>query len=116
MPRAAASQRKNAKAQSASAEKAMGTENMEKIKKPRMLPPPPVRMGIEGSNAQSVVVANQIIYLAGQMAKDFSKDFEGQAQQVFQQIEKLLEQSMSDKTKIIRTDIFLKDPKDYPKL
>ena len=76
--------------------------------KKMMMMPPPARFGSTGRSSQSVSF-NNIIYLAAQLPSDVSKDIKGQTQEVCQAIDKLLQESMSDKTKIIRADIFLKD-------
>jgi len=81
-------------------------------KKQQLLAPPPVRFGSNGRSSQSVSF-NNIIYLAGQHADDVNKDIAGQTKEVLSKIDKLLEQSMSDKNKLVRADIFLKDKKDF---
>jgi enamine deaminase RidA (YjgF/YER057c/UK114 family) len=83
--------------------------------KKMMLAPPPARFGINGNSAQSVSF-NNIIYLAGQHATDLSQDIKGQTREVCQLIDKLLKESMSDKTKLVRADIFLKDKNMYKEM
>jgi enamine deaminase RidA (YjgF/YER057c/UK114 family) len=78
------------------------------MKKQMMMMPPPVRFGSNNRSSQSVSF-NNIIYLSGQHAQDLTKDIQGQAEEVCEAVDKLLAESMSDKTKIIRADIFLKD-------
>ena len=54
------------------------------------------------------------VYLAGQVADDTSADITGQAQQVVAQIDTLLAEAGSDKSKILTATIFLPDIKDAP--
>ena len=54
-----------------------------------------------------------IVYLAGQVPEDTSADIEGQTQQVLAAIDALLAQAGSDKTRILRAQIFLADIADF---
>lgn len=60
-----------------------------------------------------VAVYNGTVYLAGQVADDASQGIEGQTRQVLGQIDKLLAEAGSDKSRILRCQIFLADLKDF---
>lgn len=57
--------------------------------------------------------ASQTIYLAGQVAADPTADITGQARQVLAQIDHLLAEAGSDKSKLLSCTIFLPDIGDY---
>ncbi|MBP9731787.1 MAG: RidA family protein, partial [Moraxellaceae bacterium] len=52
-------------------------------------------------------------YLAGQVPTDTSQDMAGQAREVLETIDRLLNEVGSDKSRILMTQIFLPDLKDY---
>jgi len=55
------------------------------------------------------VIHGDTVYLAGQVAADNSADVAGQTKQILQQIDALLAESGSDKTKILMATIWLSD-------
>jgi enamine deaminase RidA (YjgF/YER057c/UK114 family) len=55
------------------------------------------------------VVANGIVYLAGQVANDTAADVEGQTRQVLAEIDRLLALAGSDKRRILSANVFLAD-------
>jgi enamine deaminase RidA (YjgF/YER057c/UK114 family) len=57
--------------------------------------------------------ASGTAYLAGQVADDASADITGQTQQVLAQIDGLLFEAGSDKTKILSATIYLPDMADF---
>ena len=59
-------------------------------------------------------VHNGVAYLAGQVPEDASADITGQTAQVLAAIDRLLERAGSDKSKILRAQIFLADRADFP--
>lgn len=61
-----------------------------------------------------MTVHNGVCYLAGQVAEDASKDIVGQTQQVLAAIDTLLAKAGTDKTKVLRAQIFLADIADFP--
>ena len=69
-----------------------------------------------GKRLSEMVVHNGTIYLAGQVAEDAKQDITGQAKQVLAQIDKLLAEVGSDKTKILSATIFLPSMADFPAL
>jgi enamine deaminase RidA (YjgF/YER057c/UK114 family) len=67
-----------------------------------------------GPRMSEMAVHNGTVYLAGQIAEDGSQDITGQTQQVLGAIDKLLARAGSDKSKILRAQIFIKDLADFP--
>ena len=62
-----------------------------------------------GKRMSEAVIHNGTIYLAGQVAADNTQDVAGQTRQVLAQIDGLLKEASSDKTKILSVKIFLRD-------
>ena len=69
-----------------------------------------------GKRLSEMVVHNGTVYLAGQVAEDGKQDITGQVKQVLAQIDKLLAEVGSDKTKILSATIFLPSMADFPAL
>jgi enamine deaminase RidA (YjgF/YER057c/UK114 family) len=69
-----------------------------------------------GKRLSEMVVHNGTAYLAGQVAEDAKQDITGQVKQVLAQIDKLLAEIGSDKTKILSATIFLPSMADFPAL
>ena len=67
-----------------------------------------------GKRLSEMVVHNGTVYLAGQVAEDGKQDITGQVKQVLAQIDKLLAEVGSDKTKILSATIFLPSMADFP--
>lgn len=67
-----------------------------------------------GPRISEMAVHNGTVYLAGQVPEDGSLDITGQTQQVLSAIDKLLARAGSDKSKILRAQIFIKDLADFP--
>lgn len=67
-----------------------------------------------GARMSEMAVHNGVCYLAGQVAADGSQDISGQTRQVLGQIDALLAQAGSDKTRILRAQIFLADIGEFP--
>ena len=66
------------------------------------------------SRLSEMAVHNGTCYLAGQVAGDGGQDITGQTQQVLHAIDALLARAGSDKRKLLRVEIFLKDLADFP--
>ncbi len=66
-----------------------------------------------GPRMSEMVVHNDTIYLAGQLADDDTADITGQTRQVLAAIDALLARAGSDKSKILRAQIFLVDLADF---
>ena len=60
-----------------------------------------------------VAVHNGTVYLAGQVADDATQDVVGQTRQVLAAVDRLLAEAGSDKTRILRAQVFLADLADY---
>lgn len=56
-----------------------------------------------------VVIHNGTVYLAGQLADDYSGDIRQQTRETLANIDKALAEAGSDKTKILSVTIYLKD-------
>jgi enamine deaminase RidA (YjgF/YER057c/UK114 family) len=66
-----------------------------------------------GPRMSEMAVHNGTVYLAGQIAEDASQGIEGQTQQVLDAIDALLARAGSNKTRILRAQIFLADLADF---
>ena len=66
-----------------------------------------------GPRMSEASIHGGIVYLAGQVADDPSGDAEAQTRQVLAQIDALLAQAGSDKTRILRAQIYLADIADF---
>jgi enamine deaminase RidA (YjgF/YER057c/UK114 family) len=61
------------------------------------------------SRMSQAVIHGDTVYLAGQVAADNTADVAGQTKQILQQIDSLLGEAGSDKTKILMATIWLSD-------
>ncbi|GAB2506385.1 RidA family protein [Pseudoxanthomonas sangjuensis] len=66
-----------------------------------------------GRRMSEASLHNGIVYLAGQVAEDASAGIEEQTRQVLAAIDDLLARAGSDKTRILRAQIFLADIADF---
>lgn len=66
-----------------------------------------------GPRMSEAVVHNGTVYLAGQVADDASQDIAGQTTQVLAAIDALLAQTGSERSRILRAQIFLVDLADF---
>ena len=66
-----------------------------------------------GPRMSEMAVHNGTVYLAGQVADDAAQDIRGQTRQVLAAIDALLARAGSDKSKILRAQIFLADLTDF---
>ena len=67
-----------------------------------------------GPRLSEMAVHNGVAYLAGQVPADGSQDITGQTQQVLAAIDALLARAGTDKRRLLRVEIFLKDLADFP--
>jgi enamine deaminase RidA (YjgF/YER057c/UK114 family) len=67
-----------------------------------------------GIRMSEMAVHNGTVYLAGQVAVDGPPDTAGQTRQVLAAIDALLARAGTDKSKILRAQIFLADIHDFP--
>ena len=65
-----------------------------------------------GARLSETAVFNGIVYLAGMVPEDGATDIGGQTADVLAQIERLLAEAGSDKSRILRTQIYLADITD----
>ena len=66
-----------------------------------------------GTRLSEMAVHNGVCYLAGQVPADASQDITGQTQQVLVAIDALLQRAGTDKRKLLRVEIFIKDLADF---
>lgn len=66
-----------------------------------------------GARMSKAVVHGDTVYLAGIVADDPKQDVTSQTKQVLAEIDRLLGLAGTDKTKILRTNIWLADMKDF---
>jgi enamine deaminase RidA (YjgF/YER057c/UK114 family) len=67
-----------------------------------------------GARMSEMAVHNGVCYLAGQVAADGSQDIGGQTAQVLAMVDDLLARAGTDKTKILRVQIYLADLAEFP--
>ena len=65
-----------------------------------------------GPRLSEMAVHNGVVYLAGQVPADGSQDIKHQTQQVLDAIDALLARAGSDKTKILRAQLYIADLAD----
>ncbi len=66
-----------------------------------------------GKRLSEVAIHNQTIYMAGQIAEDKTQDIIGQTREVLGNIDRLLAEANSDKTRILMCQIFLSDINNF---
>ncbi|GGX19725.1 RidA family protein [Undibacterium macrobrachii] len=62
-----------------------------------------------GPRLSEFAIFNKTVYLAGQVPEDTSQDIVGQTNNVLAQIDRLLEEAGSDKSRILMCQIFITD-------
>jgi enamine deaminase RidA (YjgF/YER057c/UK114 family) len=65
-----------------------------------------------GPRLSEMAIHNGVVYLAGQVPSDASADIQGQTEQVLAMIDQLLARAGSDKTRILRAQLYIADVKD----
>ena len=66
-----------------------------------------------GPRMSELAVHNGVAYLAGQVAEDATQGVIGQTRQVLAEIDAMLAKAGTDKTRILRAQIFLADMDDF---
>ncbi len=66
-----------------------------------------------GARLSEMAMHNGTAYLAGQVAADASQDIAGQTRQVLAAIDALLARAGTDKSRLLRVEIFLADLDDF---
>ena len=67
-----------------------------------------------GARMSEMAVHNGVCYLAGQVAVGGAPDIGAQTREVLAAVDALLAKAGTDKTKILRAEIFLADMADFP--
>lgn len=67
-----------------------------------------------GPRLSELAVHNSVAYLAGQVAEDATQGIAGQTRQVLAEIDALLARAGTDKTRILRAEIYIADMADFP--
>ena len=67
-----------------------------------------------GARMSEMAVHNGVCYLAGQVAGEGEPDIEGQTREVLANIDALLVRAGTDKSRILRAEIYLADIRDFP--
>ena len=73
----------------------------------------PIQRFDVGPRMSEMAVHNGVVYLAGQVADDGSKGIGEQTRQVLAAVDALLARAGSDKSRILRAQIFLADLADF---
>jgi enamine deaminase RidA (YjgF/YER057c/UK114 family) len=66
-----------------------------------------------GPRMSKAVIHGSTVYLAGIVADDTSADAAGQTRQILAEIDRLLKAAGTDKSKLLKTNIWLADMKDF---
>ena len=66
-----------------------------------------------GARMSRAVVHGDTVYLCGHVAKDHAADAEGQTRDILAQIEALLKEAGSEKSKILAATVYLQDMGDF---
>ncbi|WP_017916478.1 RidA family protein [Xanthomonas sacchari] len=69
-----------------------------------------------GPRMSEMTVYNGVAYLAGQIADDTSEDIAGQTRQVLAAIDRLLALAATDKSRILRAEIFMTDLAEFAEM
>lgn len=73
------------------------------------------RIGVGPRMSQAVAYGN-LVFLSGEVAADTTQDTAGQTRQILAQIDETLKKAGTDKTKILKANIWLADIKDFAKM
>lgn len=69
-----------------------------------------------GPRMSEAVVHNGVVYLAGQVSTGGAMDIGGQTREVLAAIDEVLARAGTDKSRVLRAQIFLTDMADFPGL
>lgn len=69
-----------------------------------------------GKRLSEVAVYQGVVYLAGQVASDPSQDMTGQTRQVLADVDSLLDEHDSDKTRILHCLIYISDMSQFAEM
>ncbi|ALA18788.1 MULTISPECIES: RidA family protein [Chelatococcus] len=73
------------------------------------------RIGVGPRMSEAVAFGN-LVFLSGEVADDTSQDTAGQTRQILAQIDETLKKAGTDKTKILKANIWLADMADFAKM
>ena len=87
------------------------------LTKEQMMAPPPIRIpALTNEQLAGGAQFLNIIHFAGLRATDLTKDVKGQTKEILDTLDQLLEQNMTDKSKILNCHIKLKDKASFQPL
>ncbi len=66
-----------------------------------------------GPRMSQAVEHNNVVYLAGQVARDASEDIAGQTRQILERIDVLLAECGSDKSKLLWAQLWVTDMRNF---
>ena len=69
-----------------------------------------------GKRMSDATIHGGVVYLAGQVADDTTKDVRGQTAEILATIDRLLAEAGSDKTRVIKANIWLTDIKTFAEM
>lgn len=69
-----------------------------------------------GKRMSDMTIFNGIAYLAGQVADDHTLDAQGQTRQILATIDRLLAEAGTDKTRILRAQIFVANIAEFAEM
>ncbi|MBO9830437.1 RidA family protein [Xanthomonas sp. A2111] len=69
-----------------------------------------------GPRMSEMIVHNGVAYLAGQIAEDTSADIAGQTREVLAAIDRLLALAATDKSRILRAEIYMTDLAEFAEM
>lgn len=67
-----------------------------------------------GPRMSEAVIVGDLVFLSGEIAADMSQDAEGQTRQIVTEIDAVLARCGSDKSRLVRANIWLADMADFP--
>jgi enamine deaminase RidA (YjgF/YER057c/UK114 family) len=67
-----------------------------------------------GARMSDAAIHNGVVYLAGQVATGTAMDVGGQTREVLAAVDALLTKAGTDKSRVLRAQIFLADMADFP--
>lgn len=68
----------------------------------------------EGPKLSRVVTHNGLVYLCGQVAKDYSGDIKEQTRTMLERVDEHLAEAGSDKSKMLSATVYIKDITEAP--
>ncbi|OBQ46550.1 RidA family protein [Halodesulfovibrio spirochaetisodalis] len=69
-----------------------------------------------GTRMSKIVINNGVVYLAGQVAEDATKDIKEQTRTMLAKVEALLAEAGSDKEHMLSATLYIRDMKDFAQM